>query len=154
MSPARKGSGWSSQYVRAFLIFCQDFLLLNSFHKLHPRRGSSKKRPVPWHQCIYFYWDTGNPGIIPLLLKFTQGVPIEVVPFAYYKVLQNLKHILGSPKATLRMAVKKGKLRLISLVLYAWQSSRPSWTRCYRQWKLYYRCSFRSRENDRSVHRK
>ena len=43
-------------------------------------------------------------------------MPIEVVPFAYYKVLQNLKHTLGSPKATLRMAVKKGKLRLISLV--------------------------------------
>jgi len=39
--------------------------------------------------------------------NFTQGVPIEVVPFAYFKVLQNLKHILGSPKATLRMAVKK-----------------------------------------------
>jgi len=39
--------------------------------------------------------------------NFTQGVPIEVVPFAYFKVLQNLKNILGSPKATLRMAVKK-----------------------------------------------
>jgi len=39
--------------------------------------------------------------------NFTQGVPIEVVPFAYFKVLQNLKHILGSPKAVLRMAVKK-----------------------------------------------
>ncbi|KAF8192964.1 ribose-5-phosphate isomerase [Pholiota molesta] len=34
-------------------------------------------------------------------------VPIEVVPFAYAKVLQNLHHILGSPKATLRMAIKK-----------------------------------------------
>ncbi|KAF4610011.1 hypothetical protein D9613_010645 [Agrocybe pediades] len=40
--------------------------------------------------------------------NFVQGVPIEVVPFAYAKVLQNLRHILGSPKATLRMAVKKG----------------------------------------------
>ena len=40
--------------------------------------------------------------------KFTQGVPIEVVPFAYAKVLQNLHHILGSPNATLRMAIKKG----------------------------------------------
>ncbi|KAF9479840.1 ribose-5-phosphate isomerase [Pholiota conissans] len=39
--------------------------------------------------------------------NFTQGVPIEVVPFAYAKVLQNLHHILGSPKATLRMAIKK-----------------------------------------------
>ncbi|KDR79148.1 hypothetical protein GALMADRAFT_137039 [Galerina marginata CBS 339.88] len=39
--------------------------------------------------------------------NFTQGVPIEVVPFAYAKVLQNLHHILGSPRATLRMAVKK-----------------------------------------------
>jgi len=39
--------------------------------------------------------------------NFTQGVPIEVVPFAYVKVLQRLQHILGSPKATLRMAVKK-----------------------------------------------
>lgn len=57
-----------------------------------------------------------NPVIISLLLKFAQGVPIEVVPFAYFKVLQNLKHTLGSPKATLRMAVKKGKLRLVSLV--------------------------------------
>jgi len=39
--------------------------------------------------------------------NFVSGVPIEVVPFAYAKVLQNLHHILGSPKATLRMAVKK-----------------------------------------------
>ncbi|KAF8994026.1 ribose-5-phosphate isomerase [Cyathus striatus] len=39
--------------------------------------------------------------------NFKQGVPIEVVPFAYAKVLQNLHHILGSPKASLRMAVKK-----------------------------------------------
>jgi len=39
--------------------------------------------------------------------NFLQGVPIEVVPFAYAKVLQNLHHVLGSPKATLRMAVKK-----------------------------------------------
>ncbi|KAK7052286.1 ribose-5-phosphate isomerase [Favolaschia claudopus] len=38
---------------------------------------------------------------------FKQGVPIEVVPFAYAKVLQNLHHILGSPEASLRMAVKK-----------------------------------------------
>ncbi|KAJ7705380.1 ribose-5-phosphate isomerase [Mycena rosella] len=39
--------------------------------------------------------------------NFTPGIPIEVVPFAYAKVLQNLHHILGSPKAELRMAVKK-----------------------------------------------
>ncbi|KJA21776.1 hypothetical protein HYPSUDRAFT_41620 [Hypholoma sublateritium FD-334 SS-4] len=39
--------------------------------------------------------------------NFAPGVPIEVVPFAYAKVLQNLHHILGSPKATLRMAIKK-----------------------------------------------
>ncbi|KAK7050463.1 ribose-5-phosphate isomerase [Favolaschia claudopus] len=38
---------------------------------------------------------------------FKQGVPIEVVPFAYAKVLQNLHHIIGSPEASLRMAVKK-----------------------------------------------
>lgn len=42
------------------------------------------------------------------LFQFTPGVPIEVVPFAYAKVLQNLHHILGSPNASLRMAVKKG----------------------------------------------
>ncbi|KAJ8456278.1 hypothetical protein ONZ45_g18786 [Pleurotus djamor] len=39
--------------------------------------------------------------------NFKPGVPIEVVPFAYAKVLQNLHHILGSPRATLRMAVAK-----------------------------------------------
>ncbi|EGN94413.1 hypothetical protein SERLA73DRAFT_144122 [Serpula lacrymans var. lacrymans S7.3] len=39
--------------------------------------------------------------------NFTPGVPIEVVPFAYAKVLQNMHHILGSPRATLRMAVAK-----------------------------------------------
>jgi len=39
--------------------------------------------------------------------SWTPGIPIEVVPFAYAKVLQNLHHILGSPQATLRMAVKK-----------------------------------------------
>ncbi|KAF8836480.1 ribose 5-phosphate isomerase [Paxillus ammoniavirescens] len=38
---------------------------------------------------------------------FTPGVPIEVVPFAYAKVLQNLHHVLGSPTATLRMAKAK-----------------------------------------------
>ncbi|KAI6026488.1 ribose 5-phosphate isomerase A-domain-containing protein [Pisolithus microcarpus] len=37
----------------------------------------------------------------------TNGVPIEVVPFAYAKVLQNLHHRLGSPNATLRMAKAK-----------------------------------------------
>lgn len=46
--------------------------------------------------------------------KWAPGVPIEVVPFAYAKVLQNLHHILGSPKATLRMAVKKGMLFIVS----------------------------------------
>lgn len=39
--------------------------------------------------------------------QFTPGVPIEVVPFAYAKVLQNLHHVLGSPNATLRMAKAK-----------------------------------------------
>lgn len=39
--------------------------------------------------------------------NFTQGVPIEVVPFAYAKVLQNLRDLLGSPNATLRMAKAK-----------------------------------------------
>ncbi|KAH8823238.1 ribose-5-phosphate isomerase [Flagelloscypha sp. PMI_526] len=35
---------------------------------------------------------------------FKTGVPIEVIPFAYAKVLQNLQHGLGAPQATLRMA--------------------------------------------------
>jgi ribose 5-phosphate isomerase len=39
--------------------------------------------------------------------KFSQGVPIEVVPFAYAKVLQNLRGTLGSPNAVLRMAKMK-----------------------------------------------
>ncbi|EMD36169.1 hypothetical protein CERSUDRAFT_115134 [Gelatoporia subvermispora B] len=38
--------------------------------------------------------------------NWTKGVPIEVAPFAYAKVLQNL-HLIGSPKATLRMATAK-----------------------------------------------
>ena len=38
--------------------------------------------------------------------QWKQGVPIEVVPFAYTKILQNL-HLIGSPKATLRMAKAK-----------------------------------------------
>ncbi|KAI8973102.1 ribose 5-phosphate isomerase [Trametes punicea] len=37
---------------------------------------------------------------------FKQGIPIEVVPFAYTKILQNL-HILGSTRAVLRMAKAK-----------------------------------------------
>ncbi|KAI9057711.1 ribose 5-phosphate isomerase [Trametes sanguinea] len=37
---------------------------------------------------------------------FKQGIPIEVVPFAYTKILQNL-HLLGSPNAVLRMAKAK-----------------------------------------------
>lgn len=117
MSAARKGSGWSSQYVRTFLL-CLKIFLPNPFHKLHPRRRLSQKRPVPWRQCIYSYWNAVNPRIIHLLLKRTQGVPIEVVPFAYAKVLQDLHHNLGSPKAALRIAVMKGKLRLMFLV--AW----------------------------------
>ncbi|KIK63899.1 hypothetical protein GYMLUDRAFT_162045 [Collybiopsis luxurians FD-317 M1] len=39
--------------------------------------------------------------------NFKAGVPIEVVPFAYAKVLQNLHQVLNSPKASLRMAVAK-----------------------------------------------
>ncbi|KAL0064536.1 ribose-5-phosphate isomerase rki1 [Marasmius tenuissimus] len=39
--------------------------------------------------------------------NFKAGVPIEVVPFAYAKVLGNLHNVLGSPKAHLRMAVAK-----------------------------------------------
>ncbi|PFH47572.1 hypothetical protein AMATHDRAFT_6628 [Amanita thiersii Skay4041] len=39
--------------------------------------------------------------------NFKPGVPIEVVPFAYAKVLQNLHEVLGSPNAKLRMATKK-----------------------------------------------
>ncbi|EKM77625.1 hypothetical protein AGABI1DRAFT_86546 [Agaricus bisporus var. burnettii JB137-S8] len=35
------------------------------------------------------------------------GVPIEVVPVAYVRVLRHLKEVLGSPNATLRMALKK-----------------------------------------------
>ncbi|GLB41024.1 putative ribose-5-phosphate isomerase [Lyophyllum shimeji] len=38
--------------------------------------------------------------------NFDPGVPIEVVPFAYAKVLKNLR-AMGSPNATLRMAVRK-----------------------------------------------
>ncbi|CAD6929582.1 unnamed protein product [Tilletia laevis] len=38
--------------------------------------------------------------------KWSQGVPVEVAPFAYAKVLDNL-HKLGSTKATLRMAKAK-----------------------------------------------
>ena len=57
-----------------------------------------------------------NSGIISLSLERPQGVPIEVVPFAYAKVLQDLHNKLGSPKAALRIAVMKGELRLISLV--------------------------------------
>ncbi|KZT25613.1 ribose-5-phosphate isomerase [Neolentinus lepideus HHB14362 ss-1] len=37
---------------------------------------------------------------------YKAGVPIEVAPFAYAKVLQNL-HAIGSPSAVLRMAQKK-----------------------------------------------
>ncbi|RDB26802.1 Ribose-5-phosphate isomerase [Hypsizygus marmoreus] len=39
--------------------------------------------------------------------NFEPGVPIEVVPFAYAKVLKNLHDVIGSPKASLRMAVRK-----------------------------------------------
>jgi len=39
--------------------------------------------------------------------SFAQGVPIEVVPFAYAKVLRDLREVLGSPSASLRMAKAK-----------------------------------------------
>ncbi|KAI0318069.1 ribose 5-phosphate isomerase A-domain-containing protein [Amylostereum chailletii] len=38
--------------------------------------------------------------------SYKPGVPVEVAPFAYAKVLHNL-HTLGSPKAALRMATAK-----------------------------------------------
>ncbi|KAG6888089.1 ribose-5-phosphate isomerase rki1 [Termitomyces sp. Mi166 len=41
--------------------------------------------------------------------NWVPGVPIEVVPFAYAKVLRDLK-ALGSPNAVLRMAVKKASV--------------------------------------------
>ena len=37
---------------------------------------------------------------------WTQGIPVEVTPFAWAKVLQNLKK-MGSEQAVLRMAQKK-----------------------------------------------
>lgn len=58
-------------------------LLLNIFHKLHPRRGLSKKRPIPWHQCIYFYWDTFHPGIIP----FSSSSPKECLSKSYHLLI-------------------------------------------------------------------
>ncbi|TEB30945.1 ribose-5-phosphate isomerase [Coprinellus micaceus] len=39
--------------------------------------------------------------------NYPPGVPIEVVPFAYGKVLSAVQKTFGAPKATLRMAVKK-----------------------------------------------
>ena len=39
-------------------------------------------------------------------IKWTQGIPVEVAPFAYSKVLQNLKR-MGSRNATLRMGKAK-----------------------------------------------
>ena len=44
-----------------------------------------------------------HTGTHQYYLQYTQGVPIEVAPFAYAKLLQNLHH-LGSPSAALRMA--------------------------------------------------
>ena len=38
--------------------------------------------------------------------QWKQGIPIEVVPFAYKKILQNL-HLIGAPAAQLRMAKAK-----------------------------------------------
>jgi len=38
--------------------------------------------------------------------QYKKGVPIEVDPFAYTKLLDNLRS-LGSPNATLRMAINK-----------------------------------------------
>lgn len=47
----------------------------------------------------YKFWPHAPP-------KWKKGVPIEVAPFAYAKVLRNL-HRLGSPNAQLRMAIAK-----------------------------------------------
>ncbi|KAF5339740.1 hypothetical protein D9611_009171 [Ephemerocybe angulata] len=44
-----------------------------------------------------------------LCTNYPPGVPIEVVPFAYGKVLTAVQKSIGSPKATLRMAIKKGE---------------------------------------------
>ena len=44
-------------------------------------------------------------------------MPVEVVPFAYAKVLQDLHNKLGSPKAALRIAIMKGRLGLTRMSL-------------------------------------
>ena len=41
-----------------------------------------------------------------MCIQYKPGIPVEVAPFAYAKVLDNL-HTIGSPTATLRMAVHK-----------------------------------------------
>ncbi|KAF7971370.1 hypothetical protein HWV62_21328 [Athelia sp. TMB] len=58
-------------------------------------------------RCLFFSCPRRPANTAFVREQFKQGVPIEVVPFAYAKVLQNLHTIIGSPHASLRMAVKK-----------------------------------------------
>jgi ribose 5-phosphate isomerase A len=55
----------------------------------------------------FAFFQAQDERLTPSALKYLQGVPIEVVPFTYAKVLQNLQELLGSPDATLRMAKMK-----------------------------------------------
>lgn len=76
-----------------------------SRENLHPSGRLPQERPVPRNQRTPP--SCSKHTLLTTSLQFKPGVPIEVVPFAYAKVLQNLRHILDCPKANLRMAVAK-----------------------------------------------
>ncbi|CAK5262252.1 unnamed protein product [Mycena citricolor] len=86
MSPARKSARRSGDDVRSgcFISFLRCSLA-----------------------CSFILVADHRKNVEHLGTNFTPGIPIEVVPFAYAKVLHNLHHDLKCPKATLRMAVKK-----------------------------------------------
>lgn len=76
---------------------CCSWVIVADYRKNSDVLGTNVGLPVP---CSAF-----DPELI-LFLQWKQGVPVEVAPFAYRKVLNDLK-AMGSTNATLRMAKAK-----------------------------------------------
>lgn len=74
--------------------------------QLHPRCGLPQELQRTRHYGQQIVLFIILPSEFTSRVQWKQGIPIEVVPFAYTKILQNL-HLLGSPKAVLRMAKAK-----------------------------------------------
>ncbi|KAF8132420.1 ribose-5-phosphate isomerase [Boletus edulis] len=96
-----KGGGACHLREKVIAEAAKTFIIVADYRKNSEYLGKNVRSLSP------DLFPTNNPFFPPLTIQFVHGVPIEVVPFAYAKVLQNLRSVLGSPNASLRMAKAK-----------------------------------------------